>query len=120
MKPIFRKLLRRQSRKARVRRNVSGTAERPRLTVFRSHKNIYAQIINDDEGRTIVSASSMTKSFDGASGGNKDAAVKVGTALAAKAVEAGVKKVVFDRNGYPYHGRIKELAEAARKGGLEF
>jgi len=122
MKPIVKKVLRRQRRKLRVRRHVVGTAERPRLTVFRSHKNIYAQIIDDGAGRTLVAASSMEKQIcqQVATGGNRAAAIVVGTSLAAKAVEAGIKKVVFDRNGYPFHGRVRELADAARKGGLEF
>jgi large subunit ribosomal protein L18 len=93
------------------------------LTVFRSHKNIYAQIIDDTDGRTLVAASSMERPLReqfGAARGNKAAAEAVGAALAVKAVQAGIKKVVFDRNGYPYHGRVRQLAEAARKGGLVF
>jgi large subunit ribosomal protein L18 len=124
MKAIVKKLFQRERRKRRVRGNVSGTVERPRLTVFRSHQNIYAQIVDDTQGRTLVAASTMEKpigeKLSGAHGGNKTAAAIVGAALAAKAVEKGIKKVVFDRNGYPYHGRIKDLADAARKGGLEF
>ncbi|MCK4602471.1 MAG: 50S ribosomal protein L18 [Phycisphaerae bacterium] len=123
MKPIVKKLLRRRRRKRHVRKNVTGTSERPRLAVFRSHKNIYAQIIDDTAGRTLVAASSMespVREQIANGGGNKAAAAVVGTALAAKATEAGIKKVVFDRNGYPYHGRIRVLADAARKGGLEF
>ena len=114
---------RRLRRKRHVRKRVTGTPERPRLTVFRSNKNIYAQIIDDMAGRTLVSASTMEKPMAQTMTGesaNKGAAALVGAALAAKAVEAGIKKVVFDRNGYPFHGRIKELADAARKGGLEF
>lgn len=123
MKPITRKLLRRLRRKRRVRKTVTGTPERPRLTVFRSHTNIYAQIVDDTAGRTLVAASSMEKPLRerlSRMGGNKAAATAVGAELAVKAAQAGIKKVVFDRNGYPYHGRIRELAEAARKGGLEF
>ena len=123
MKPITRKLLRRQRRKRRVRKRVTGTPGRPRLTVFRSHKNIHAQIIDDTAGRTLVVASSLEGPIRQglpAGGGNRSAAQVVGAALAAKAVEAGIKKVVFDRNGFAYHGRVRELAEAARKGGLEF
>jgi len=122
MKAIKKKLLRRQRRKAHIRKKVSGTPERPRLTVFRSHKNIYAQIVDDVCGKTLVSASSMDKSVRAElpNGGNRTAAKTVGAALAAKAVEAGIKQVVFDRNGYPYHGRMRELAEAAREGGLKF
>ncbi len=123
MKPIVKKQHRRIRRKYHVRHKVTGTSDRPRLTVSRSHKNIYAQIIDDTAGRTIVAASTVegaVRANLGGGGGNKAAATVVGTALAEKAVKAGIKKVVFDRNGYPYHGRIKELAEAARKGGLEF
>jgi large subunit ribosomal protein L18 len=123
MKAIVRKILQRERRKRRVRKRVSGTMERPRLTVFRSHSNIYAQIIDDIAGRTLVAASSLEGPIHqkvGDHGGNKSAAKVVGTALAEKAVQAGIKKVVFDRSGYPYHGRIRELADAARKGGLEF
>lgn len=102
---------------------MTGTADRPRLSVFRSHENIYAQIIDDLQGRTLVAASTMDKPLReqlGGKGGNKSAAEAVGASLAARAVQAGIKKVVFDRNGYPYHGRIRQLAEAARKAGLEF
>jgi len=122
MKPIKKKVFQRQRRKRRVRRRVFGTPERPRLIVFRSHKNIYAQIIDDAAGRTIVTASSLEKPTrkELPDGGNKAAAQAVGRILAAKAVKAGIKKVVFDRNGYAYHGRVRELADAARKGGLEF
>jgi large subunit ribosomal protein L18 len=122
MKAIEKKIFQRERRKRRVRKSVSGTPGRPRLTVFRSHHNIYAQIIDDTIGRTLVAASSMEKTLRGAlsTGGNKSAAKVVGAALAEKAVQVGIKKVVFDRNGYPYHGRIRELADAARKGGLEF
>jgi large subunit ribosomal protein L18 len=122
MKAIEKKFARRKRRKLRVRKKITGTAERPRLTVFRSNKNIYAQIINDTAGQTLVAASSQEKplcdSLD--HGGNKAAASAVGEVLAGKAVEAGIKRVVFDRNGYAFHGRIREFAEAARKGGLEF
>jgi len=122
MKDILRKQKRRLRRRIHVRKQVTGTADRPRLTVFRSHKNIYAQIIDDSAGRTLVAASSMEKSLqDGLTNrASKQAAKKIGTALAAKAIQKGVKKVVFDRNGYMFHGRIRELAEAARKAGLEF
>jgi large subunit ribosomal protein L18 len=123
MKPTEKKIVQRERRKRRVRRNIFGTPERPRLTVFRSHKNIYAQIIDDSAGKTLVAASSQEKVSAEAltkGGGNRTAAIVVGQAVAAKAVERGIKKVVFDRNGYPYHGRIRELADAARKAGLEF
>ncbi len=122
MKRLIEKMVRRTRRKRHIRRRVIGDADRPRLTVFRSHKNISAQIIEDSVGKTIVSASTLDKGIrDGVGyGGNKAAAGVVGLALAEKATEAGIKKVVFDRNGYAYHGRVKDLAEAARKGGLEF
>jgi len=122
MKAIKKKHLRRVRRKRHIRKAVTGTPERPRLTVFRSHKHIYAQIINDEEGKTLAASSTKAKDLSDkpANGGNRAAAALVGTALAAKAVEAGIKKVVFDRNGFVYHGRVRELAEAARKGGLDF
>jgi large subunit ribosomal protein L18 len=122
MKALIKKTLRRQRRKMHVRKHVSGTPQRPRLTVFRSHKNIYAQLIDDIAARTLVAASSMEKPLrvDVADAAGKVAAQKVGAALAVKAVQAGIKKVVFDRNGYPFHGRVRELAEAARKAGLQF
>lgn len=106
-------------RHKRVRKQISGTAERPRLAVFRSLKNIYAQVIDDDKGVTLVSASSLDKSIEG-NGGNKEAARAVGKLVAEKALAAGIKAVVFDRGGYIYHGRVLELAEGAREGGLEF
>lgn len=109
----------RVSRHKRVRKLVSGTAERPRLCVFRSLKNIYAQIIDDASGKTLVSASSLEAGFEGA-GSNKEAAKKVGLMVAQKALDNGIKTVVFDRGGYVYHGRVQELAEGAREGGLEF
>ena len=123
MKTIKQKAMRRQRRKLRVRKHVNGTAERPRLTVFRSHNNIYAQIVDDAAGRTLVAASSLEKTLReklAGKAGNRNAAEAIGTFLAAKAVEAGIKAVVFDRNGYAYHGRVRSLAEAARKGGLQF
>ena len=109
-------------RKRHIRKKVTGVSDRPRLTVFRSHKNIFAQILDDTLGRTLVAASSREQAIASETGGriNKEAATVVGSALAAKATEAGIKKVVFDRNGYPFHGRVRELADAARKGGLEF
>lgn len=106
-------------RHKRVRKQISGTTERPRLAVFRSLKNIYAQVIDDDKGVTLVSASSLDKSIEG-NGGNKEAARAVGKLVAEKALAAGIKAVVFDRGGYIYHGRVLELAEGAREGGLEF
>ncbi|MCD4825407.1 MAG: 50S ribosomal protein L18 [Phycisphaerae bacterium] len=123
MKPILKKNNRYKRRKKHIRKTVSGTDTRPRLTVFRSHKNIYAQIIDDEAGKTLIAASTQEKAVSekvGGSAGNSAAAGVVGEFLANKAVEKGIKQVVFDRNGYPYHGRVRELAEAARKGGLEF
>ena len=122
MKASIQKIVRRDRRKLRVRKKVTGTGARPRLTVFRSHKNIYAQLIDDTVGKTLVACSTMEKVLKGqlSARGNKAAAVAVGQNLAQKATQAGIKKVVFDRNGYQYHGRIRELADAARKGGLEF
>ena len=118
----LKKMVQRLRRKRHVRKRVTGTSDRPRLTVFRSHKNIYAQIVDDLAGRTLVAASSQEKPLREQlkTGGDKAAATAVGQALAVKAVQAGIKKVVFDRNGFPYHGRIRELADAARKAGLEF
>ena len=106
-------------RHQRVRKNISGTAERPRLNVYRSLNNIYAQVIDDVKGVTLVAASSMDKGFEGY-GGNVEAAMAVGKAVAEKALAAGIKTVVFDRGGYVYHGRVAALAEGAREGGLEF
>ena len=102
-----------------MRGKISGTAERPRLNVFRSSANIYAQVIDDVTGRTLCAASSLEKGFEGP-GGNKEAARKVGKAIAERALEKGVSTVVFDRGGYIFHGRVKELAEGAREGGLNF
>lgn len=106
----------------RVRKNVSGTAERPRLNVFRSSSNIYAQIIDDTAGVTLVAASSLDADVKAkiSNGGNKEAAKEVGIAVAKKAIEKGIKQVVFDRGGYIYHGRVAELAAGAREGGLDF
>ena len=105
-------------RHARVRGKISGTAERPRLSVFRSEKNIYAQIIDDVAGNTLVAASSVEKDFG--PGSNKEAARKVGKLVAERALQKGIEEVVFDRGGYIYHGRVQELAEGAREGGLKF
>ena len=106
-------------RHVRVRGKISGTGDCPRLNVFRSAKNIYAQIIDDVKGVTLAAASSLDKEFTG-NGGNKEAAHKVGELLAKRAAEKGIEQVVFDRGGYIYHGRVKELAEGAREGGLKF
>lgn len=110
----------RVKRHMRVRNKISGTAERPRLAVYRSEKNIYAQIIDDVAGKTLVSASTLDKDFAGKVGSNKEAAKVIGEVVAKKAVENGIEEVVFDRGGYVYHGRIKELAEGAREAGLRF
>ena len=109
----------RLKRHVRVRGKVSGTPECPRLNVFRSNANIYAQIIDDVNGVTLVAASTVEKDFEGATG-NKEAARKVGKLVAERAKEKGIDTVVFDRGGYVYHGRVAELAEGAREGGLEF
>ena len=109
----------RLKRHRRVRAKISGTAACPRLNVFRSSKHIYAQLIDDVNGVTLVSASSMEKDFEG-NGGNKEAAKKVGQLIGKRAVEKGIETVVFDRGGYLYHGRVKELADGARESGLKF
>lgn len=116
------KELARLKRKKRVRNRVMGTVERPRLNIFRSVKHIYAQAIVDTIGKTLVSASTLSPELRGILGqsGNVEAAKKVGELLAKKCFEKGIQKVVFDRSGYLYHGRIKALAEAARTGGLIF
>ncbi len=106
-------------RHVRVRGKISGTPECPRLNVFRSNANIYAQIIDDVNGVTLVSANTLEKEFEGAAG-NCEAAKKVGTVLAKRALEKGISEVVFDRGGYVYHGRVAALAEGAREGGLKF
>ncbi len=118
-----RTLLKQRTRRGfRVRKSTRGTTERPRLSVFRSHKNIYAQVIDDETGRTLASASSQDKELRGQVkyGGNKDAAAEVGKAVAARAQAAGVTRVAFDRGPYKYHGRVAALADAAREGGLSF
>jgi len=107
-------------RKKGIRRNVVGVPARPRLTVFRSAKHIYAQVIDDLTGRTLVAASTNEKGAKTANGGNCDAAKTVGSALAGRAKGEGIEAVVFDRNGYKYHGRVRALAEACREGGLKF
>ena len=109
----------RQKRHLRVRNHISGTAERPRLNVFRSLSNIYAQVIDDVNGVTLVSASTKDKDFQNY-GGNIEAAKAVGQAVAKRALEKGITEVVFDRGGYVYHGRVAALAEAAREAGLKF
>ena len=109
----------RMKRHKRVRAKISGTPESPRLNVFRSLNHIYAQIIDDVNGNTLVAASSVEKDF-GATGGNCEAAKKVGQLVAERAIAKGIEEVVFDRGGYVYHGRVQSLAEGAREGGLKF
>ena len=115
-------LRQRLRRRFRVRRSIKGTAERPRLSVFRSHKHIYAQVIDDATGRTLVSASSRDRELREALaiGGNRAAAEAIGRSVAERALAAGVTKVCFDRGAFRYHGRVSALAEAARAAGLEF
>lgn len=114
------KIERRTKIKSRIRKIVSGTAERPRMSVFRSNKEIYAQLIDDVNGVTLVAASSKAKEISTATGTKSEKAGLVGKLVAEKAVAAGITQVVFDRNGYLYHGRVKQLADAAREGGLKF
>ena len=119
MVKTFDKNAQRMKRHIRVRGKISGTPERPRLNVYRSNANIYAQIIDDVNGVTLAAAASNEKDFEGAAG-NKEAARKVGKLVAERAKATGIDTVVFDRGGYIYHGRVAELAEGAREGGLEF
>jgi large subunit ribosomal protein L18 len=114
--------LARKRRHLRVRKRVKGTAERPRLNVYRSNKHIYAQVIDDVQGRTLVSASTLDKELRGVitNGSNVEAARKVGELVAKRALEKGLTSVVFDRGGYLYHGRVQALADAAREAGLQF
>ncbi len=106
--------------RSRIRKIVTGSAERPRLSVFRSNKEIYAQLIDDNNAATLVAASSIEKEVSAHEGNKKEKAAMVGKLLAKKAQAAGIDNVVFDRNGYLYHGRVKQLADAAREGGLKF
>ena len=118
---VLLKTSRRQKIKMRIRKNISGTKERPRMSVFRSNKQIYVQLIDDLSGETLVSASSRNKEVAAKKGVNKSEQAKlVGKLIAEKSLAKGIKSVVFDRNGYLYHGRIKSLAESAREGGLKF
>jgi large subunit ribosomal protein L18 len=112
----------RLKRKKRIRKKIFGTLERPRLTVFRSNRHIYAQLVDDGSGKTLVSASSLDKAFREESdpGDKTQVAEKIGKTIASRAIDKGIKKVVFDRNGFLYHGRVKAVSEGARKGGLEF
>ncbi|HKH69924.1 MAG TPA: 50S ribosomal protein L18 [Vicinamibacterales bacterium] len=116
---------RRQRIRYRIRRRVSGTVERPRLTIFRSVSHMYVQVVDDASGKTIASASTVEPSVKGAltknvTGGNVDGAKAIGKTIAERLIEKGVKRVVFDRNGFLYHGRVKAVADAAREAGLEF
>lgn len=114
------KLERRAKIKMRVRKIVSGSAERPRMSIFRSNKEIYAQLIDDTQGVTLLATSSKAKDIAAATGTKTEKAALVGKLIAEKAIAAGINAVVFDRNGYLYHGRVKQLADAARVGGLKF
>jgi len=117
------KLVARRRRHARLRKRVAGTAEKPRLAVFKSLRHVYAQVIDDSAGRTLVSASTLDKDVAGSlggPGGNVGAAAAVGAAVGKRALEKGIAEVVFDRGGYPYHGRVAALADAAREAGLRF
>jgi len=115
------KYISRYKRKKRIRRKINGTSERPRLSVFRSARHIYAQIIDDIKGETLVSASTVDKDIAGTEFENKvDAAVKIGRTVAEKAKGKGIETVVFDRNGFIYHGRVKALSDSAREAGLNF
>jgi large subunit ribosomal protein L18 len=110
-------------RKKRVRKKIRGTPDRPRLCVFRSSKHIYAQVIDDTTGRTLMEASTLSSELKekiGNKGGNKDAATAVGVAIAERALKRGITQVIFDRNGFLYHGRVKALSQGARDGGLVF
>jgi large subunit ribosomal protein L18 len=111
---------RRDKIRRKIRATIIGTAERPRMSIFRSNKGIYVQLIDDANGTTLVAASSGDKGIEGAKGTKIEQSKMVGAAVAEKAKEAGIDKVVFDRGGYLYHGRVKSLAEGAREGGLQF
>ena len=114
------KLERRQRIKYRIRKVISGTAAKPRLSVFRSNKEIYAQVVDDVSGKTLAAASSRDKDIASAKGTKTEIAALVGKAVAEKALKAGIETISFDRGGYQYHGRVKSLAEGAREGGLKF
>ena len=120
MNRITLKTHRRTRRKKGMRKRIFGVQSRPRLSVFRSAKHIYAQVIDDLSGKTIASASTNEKASKASAGGNTAAAEVVGASIAKRTIDAGVSQIVFDRNGFRYHGRIKALADAARKGGLKF
>lgn len=120
MSKLAQKAARRQKLRWGIRKNVSGVAERPRLSVFRSNKEIYAQLINDVTGETLASASSRQKDIQAQSGTKIEIAALVGQSLAKKALDLGIEACIFDRGGYLYHGRVKSLADGAREGGLKF
>ena len=120
MAKMNQKLKSRLRRKKHIRKNIFGSSARPRLSVFRSTKHMYAQIIDDSTGSTLVAASTLSKEFGENYGGNKDAAKKVGELIAERAKEKGIETVIFDRNGFLFHGRIKALADSARENGLKF
>ena len=109
----------RRARHARIRKNLSGTPDKPRLTVYKSNANIYAQLVDDTSAKTIVSASTLEEELKDM-GANKEGAKKVGELIGKRAIDQGIKEVVFDRSGYLYHGKIKELADGAREAGLNF
>ena len=117
---MFNKNAARLKRKVRIRKKISGTAQRPRLVIYRSNRHLYAQLVDDVAGVTLASSSTQVLADTGAMGANRDAATKVGKDIAAKAKEKDIVEVVFDRNGYIYHGRVKALADGAREGGLKF
>lgn len=117
---MLRKQLRRKSIRTRIRKVIKGTAERPRLSVFRSNKQIYVQLIDDLNGVTIAASSSATKEFEAMKAKKVDIAKEVGKSIATKASQSGISSVIFDRGGYLYHGRVKALAEGAREAGLKF
>lgn len=117
---IDKKVVRRQKLRFRIRKNVKGTGSLPRLSVFRSNKDIYAQLIDDTTGKTIAAASSRIKDLAGATGNKVDKSKAVGNAVAKAALAKGITNCIFDRGGYLYHGRVKSLAEGAREGGLQF
>ncbi|HEU5052742.1 MAG TPA: 50S ribosomal protein L18 [Hanamia sp.] len=110
----------RQKIRYRIRKKISGTAQKPRLSVFRSNRDIYVQLIDDSNGTTIASANSREKDIAAQKGNKVEASKRVGEAIARKSIELGIKNVVFDRSGYLYHGRVKAVADGAREGGLEF
>ncbi len=120
MDSVKRKRVVRAKKKRKIRGTINGTADCPRLSVFRSSKNIYVQAVDDSSEKTVASASSKEKDFPLASGGNRNAAKEVGRLIAERLLALDIKDAAFDRNGFIYHGRIKELAEAAREGGLKF